>query len=249
MFTGHERDKATGLDYMLARYYRSSIGRFLSSDLILGRRTRPKTFNKYMYARNNPITRFDPDGRKDEYLRYRATKEAIVKAYDDYHAQTGVKWETNVAAYVKPTGESILVPSPRGSTPDSVPSSGPGSERGRDEQFVGEAHVQPSHNYPGPKDDVAWLLNNYAIGINPSEDPETAVDNYVVNAETGEVRQIIYGEPQVVTTIDELRRQLADESKKKEAAPDQGGNEGKDKQLVDQYWWIDPSHPFSFDGP
>ena len=31
-YTGHERDKETGLDYMMARYYGAGVARFLSSD-------------------------------------------------------------------------------------------------------------------------------------------------------------------------------------------------------------------------
>jgi RHS repeat-associated protein len=63
-FTGHERDEETGLDYMSARYYGSSLGRFLSVDP--SRRSvqamAPQTWNRYSYAVNNPINRVDPDG-------------------------------------------------------------------------------------------------------------------------------------------------------------------------------------------
>ena len=62
-FTGHERDHALGLDYMLARYYGADLGRFLSTDpgddtyLVA-----PQSWNKYSYVRNNPINASDPTG-------------------------------------------------------------------------------------------------------------------------------------------------------------------------------------------
>jgi len=64
MFTGHERDKETGLDYMLARYYGSSLSRFLSTDP--GDDTyldAPQSWNKYSYVRNNPVNATDPNGQ------------------------------------------------------------------------------------------------------------------------------------------------------------------------------------------
>lgn len=64
-FTGHERD-ASGLDYMHARYYGAGVGRFLSPDPVLGNRRNPQSWNRYTYARNNPVNRTDPDGREDK---------------------------------------------------------------------------------------------------------------------------------------------------------------------------------------
>ncbi|MEK6374096.1 MAG: RHS repeat-associated core domain-containing protein [Acidobacteriota bacterium] len=69
-FTGHERDFAGGfgaedshyVDYMHARYYSPTTGRFLSVDpggwdLLL-----PQSLNRYSYVLNNPIRYTDPDG-------------------------------------------------------------------------------------------------------------------------------------------------------------------------------------------
>ena len=52
---------------MLARYHVSSFGRFTSVDPTresVNLET-PATWNRYSYSRNNPINRFDPDGRAD----------------------------------------------------------------------------------------------------------------------------------------------------------------------------------------
>lgn len=52
---------------MLARYYGNNQARFLSVDPAeeSANPAFPQTWNRYSYARNNPIGRLDPDGRKD----------------------------------------------------------------------------------------------------------------------------------------------------------------------------------------
>lgn len=64
-FTGHERDSAT-LDYMHARYYAVTWGRFISVDPEVGSvdRRRSQNWNRYAYAENNPVANVDPDGRQ-----------------------------------------------------------------------------------------------------------------------------------------------------------------------------------------
>ena len=66
-FTGHERDRGTGLDYMLARYYAPALGRFLGVDPVVPGSTLGGKWNRFQYAGDSPISRLDPDGRKDEY--------------------------------------------------------------------------------------------------------------------------------------------------------------------------------------
>ena len=80
-FTGKERDSETGLDYFGARYYGSTIGRFLSPDEFPGGPVsafggdpappgplpyadiaNPQSLNKYSYTYNNPLNMVDPDG-------------------------------------------------------------------------------------------------------------------------------------------------------------------------------------------
>ncbi len=71
-FTGHERDfagmggvdEAGDLDYMHARYYSAGIGRFLSVDPENdSSRRHPQSWNRYTYARNNPLKYVDRDGK------------------------------------------------------------------------------------------------------------------------------------------------------------------------------------------
>ncbi|MBI2670558.1 RHS repeat-associated core domain-containing protein, partial [Candidatus Woesearchaeota archaeon] len=57
-FTGKERD-SSGYDYFGARYYDSSLGRFISVDPIFN-----PTESSYSYAKNNPIKFVDPTGNQ-----------------------------------------------------------------------------------------------------------------------------------------------------------------------------------------
>jgi RHS repeat-associated protein len=64
-FTGKERDTESGLDYFDARYYGSSMGRFMSPDPVFASPERvadPQQWNMYAYVRNNPLSRTDPTG-------------------------------------------------------------------------------------------------------------------------------------------------------------------------------------------
>jgi RHS repeat-associated protein len=51
---------------MMARYYSSSIGRFMAVDPAAksAKAERPQSWNRYTYVSNNPLTYFDPDGRE-----------------------------------------------------------------------------------------------------------------------------------------------------------------------------------------
>jgi RHS repeat-associated protein len=90
-FTGHERDAESGLDYMMARYYSSSLGRFMAVDP--GRDTKledPQSWNKYTYVRNNPLKFTDPDGKaldaQGQSIADHAKKDPEIsdKQKDDY---------------------------------------------------------------------------------------------------------------------------------------------------------------------
>jgi len=68
-FTGKERDTESGNDYFGARYYGSSMGRFMSPDwaakaqpVPYAKLENPQTLNLYAYVGNNPLSRTDPTG-------------------------------------------------------------------------------------------------------------------------------------------------------------------------------------------
>ena len=61
-FAGKELDPETGMNYFAARYYRSAWGRFTSVDPVSGWPSDPQSWNRYAYARNNPLKYVDPSG-------------------------------------------------------------------------------------------------------------------------------------------------------------------------------------------
>lgn len=75
-FTSKERDVETGLDFFSARYYASSLGRFMSVDPLLASATitDPQTWNRYVYVTNNPLKYTDISGfikrHKDGSIKY-----------------------------------------------------------------------------------------------------------------------------------------------------------------------------------
>ena len=67
--TGKERDSESGLDMFGARYYASSLGRFMTPDWEAKPTDVPyasfgnaQSLNLYSYVQNNPPTMSDPDG-------------------------------------------------------------------------------------------------------------------------------------------------------------------------------------------
>jgi RHS repeat-associated protein len=68
-FTGKERDSESGNDYFPARYYASSMGRWLSPDwsakvepVPYAKLGNPQSLNLYSYVLNNPLSNVDLDG-------------------------------------------------------------------------------------------------------------------------------------------------------------------------------------------
>lgn len=62
-YTGKERDAESGNDYFGARYFASSMGRFMSpDDGSDSDPSDPQSWNLYPYVRNNPLINTDPDG-------------------------------------------------------------------------------------------------------------------------------------------------------------------------------------------
>ena len=68
-FTGKERDTESGNDYFGARYYASSMARFISPDssegpdpVPFGDLGDPQSLNLYTYLTNNPLSNVDDDG-------------------------------------------------------------------------------------------------------------------------------------------------------------------------------------------
>ncbi len=62
LYRAEQRDPLTGFDYLQARYYDPSIGRFISRDPSEGQVGLPTTRHGYMYAAADPVNKLDPSG-------------------------------------------------------------------------------------------------------------------------------------------------------------------------------------------
>jgi RHS repeat-associated protein len=71
-FTGKERDAESGLDYFGARYYGSSMGRWMSPDKPFADQhpANPQSWNLYSYVRNNPLSSIDTNGQVTIEVKY-----------------------------------------------------------------------------------------------------------------------------------------------------------------------------------
>jgi RHS repeat-associated protein len=76
-FTGKERDSESNLDNFGARYYGSTIARFMTPDWSARPTTvpyavfgDPQSLNLYTYVRNGPLNRIDADGHGDDDTQF-----------------------------------------------------------------------------------------------------------------------------------------------------------------------------------
>jgi RHS repeat-associated protein len=72
-YTGKERDTESGLDYFGARYYTSTMGRWMSPDwadkpeaVPYSDLMNPQSLNLYGYVNNNPLRSVDSDGHDED---------------------------------------------------------------------------------------------------------------------------------------------------------------------------------------
>jgi len=100
--TGKERDAESGLDYFGARYYASSMGRWMSPDwsakaepVPYSKLGDPQTLNLYGYLTNNPLSRTDPDGHGHLLDKF------IAIFYGKASAGPGVGTELKATKYAK----------------------------------------------------------------------------------------------------------------------------------------------------
>ncbi|MHA6483530.1 RHS repeat domain-containing protein [Paenibacillus sp. strain BS8-2] len=64
-YSGELWDDETKLQYLRARWYDPSVGRFLNEDTYEGQIDNPLSLNLYTYVKNNPLRYIDPTGNKE----------------------------------------------------------------------------------------------------------------------------------------------------------------------------------------
>lgn len=116
LFTGHERDKESGLDYMLARYYSGELGRMQTVDPVPAIRRAMREsqgWNLYSYGGNNPLTIVDPSGTTIKYTtafrtRYK-TNKTFRKAFKAWKQTPAGKAQWRTMAYDANTNYTLNV--------------------------------------------------------------------------------------------------------------------------------------------
>lgn len=82
-------DCATGLQYLRARYYDSTIGAFITQDTYKGTLTNPATLNLYDYVGNDPINHTDPSGHSWISNALSTVKNTVNNAYNSAKNKVG----------------------------------------------------------------------------------------------------------------------------------------------------------------
>jgi RHS repeat-associated protein len=112
-FTGKERDSESGLDMFGARFYASTLGRFITPDWVTGKPSAvpyaewvdPQSLNQYTYVRNLPNVKFDADGHDpgDKFkTKVAAAADAVTyirKQPGGYKFEYGTRIEKNGDSY------------------------------------------------------------------------------------------------------------------------------------------------------
>ena len=107
-FTAKQRDRESGLDFFLSRYYFSGQGRFISPDYYNGdpssvaadpnvsralpyaRLSEPQSLNSYAYVTNNPTTLVDADGHDGRVEKISGTKGSYKMRIDSSNPNDAV---------------------------------------------------------------------------------------------------------------------------------------------------------------
>ncbi len=105
----------SGMVYLRARYYSPVMGRFVSKDVWEGDEEIPISYNKWIYAYENPIKVIDPSGKYGEEVHYKLTRK-LVNIWSDYYgivlvglAENIAKWDNRVdySPVLQPGGSCI----------------------------------------------------------------------------------------------------------------------------------------------
>jgi len=116
-YTGKERDTESGNDYFGARYFGSSMGRFMSPDysdsdpvpVPSADFDNPQSLNLYSYVHDNPLTNADPDGHDCvTQTRTSSTTESVSVSSGTCSGKVADgQSQTYVAGTVDPGGISV----------------------------------------------------------------------------------------------------------------------------------------------
>ncbi len=79
LYSGDRFDPNIGFYHLRARYYNALTGRFETMDPVAGNIIDPGTLHKYVYTKNNPVNRIDPNGTEDLF-DYESLSDPAIQA-------------------------------------------------------------------------------------------------------------------------------------------------------------------------
>jgi len=103
-YSGEYWDDSTGLQYLRARWYDPSIGRFISEDTYEGELNNPLSLNLYTYVYNNPLIFIDPTGNVPKWVKRVIADVVVVSVRGGQDVYNGSK-----SAYQYLIGDDIDV--------------------------------------------------------------------------------------------------------------------------------------------
>jgi len=129
LFTGKERDSESGNDYFGARYYASTMGRFMSPDwsappspVPYADLMNPQSLNLYSYVLNNPLSKDDPDGHLASPWHFFITYAAGVSTGHGLFGSLKLAWKNMAVDFRKGSqgtdAASTNMHAMRGTNPD-----------------------------------------------------------------------------------------------------------------------------------
>ena len=194
-FTGKERDSESGNDYFGARYYASSMGRFMSPDwsakedpVPYAKLDDPQSLNLYSYVGNNPLGKVDKDGHvagvDDAVVVGAVGFLGAVAIYEAWaHTPSGQRTLDNLATAAKENFNSNLsaakdaVTSVFSKSSSPEPSATPAAGEKETQPLVGnnpkEAGSRTNTDLPGGHSAAEKTFGEQTAGQQTRTDPKT----------------------------------------------------------------------------
>ncbi|MCG7409118.1 hypothetical protein MH117_17000 [Paenibacillus sp. ACRRX] len=106
-YAGEYWDSISDLQYLRARWYDPSMGRFISEDKNQGKIEEPDTLNRYTYVENNPLNGVDPEGENKINCSFKCFSAGTqIQTDEGLKAIEDIKVGDKVLAKSEETGEA-----------------------------------------------------------------------------------------------------------------------------------------------